>query len=474
MDDLNKSYRIKNVAFDTKREIISQNAKRAISPPSLPRIDQPKGILLLQHVDLETGTRRPKKPLSLSFTEVRTTRTISEDSAEDMGRCRKVDLIHDDWFGLAPLASPESLSEISTISSRAGSFGKMSINTSLERVFFMASCKEETTMGDGDREDDRLVDHVNEERMVTPVVMRRAIKIDIELSKCGESHTEMEKYKRHGKIFITPKVDSVDSVNIRDDDSDSSESDRPNLVGSLTLSRPNAQRVNQLILNVGRRPFVEISCSSSSSCASSITSSLRMMPNEDVMLIDLQAKLAEPTATIDHPKTGATGARSKENVHYNITADPRSSEPQSTPITISESSQEERLASSWNEDPRGGYFQQEPITNKMASGVIESHFPLIMDTPSGQPSPLLWSGGRAKPLQNNDGLMASLLRHSADSSLTNSPSRVSSSVSVQYLQSRPSPTHFIKNRRVHPTSTNGTPPTNPTKVISLKADESNV
>lgn len=31
----------------------------------------------------------------------------------------KIDLIHDDWLGLAPLASPESLSELSSISSRA-------------------------------------------------------------------------------------------------------------------------------------------------------------------------------------------------------------------------------------------------------------------------------------------------------------------------------------------------------------------
>lgn len=33
----------------------------------------------------------------------------------------RVDLIHDDWFGLAPLATPESLSEVSSISSRASS-----------------------------------------------------------------------------------------------------------------------------------------------------------------------------------------------------------------------------------------------------------------------------------------------------------------------------------------------------------------
>lgn len=34
-------------------------------------------------------------------------------------RPKKIDLIYDDWFGLAPLASPESLSEVSSISSRA-------------------------------------------------------------------------------------------------------------------------------------------------------------------------------------------------------------------------------------------------------------------------------------------------------------------------------------------------------------------
>jgi hypothetical protein len=33
----------------------------------------------------------------------------------------KIDLIHDDWLGLAPLATPESLSEVSSISSRTGS-----------------------------------------------------------------------------------------------------------------------------------------------------------------------------------------------------------------------------------------------------------------------------------------------------------------------------------------------------------------
>ena len=35
---------------------------------------------------------------------------------------RRPELLHDEWFGLAPLATPESFSEVSSISSRAGSF----------------------------------------------------------------------------------------------------------------------------------------------------------------------------------------------------------------------------------------------------------------------------------------------------------------------------------------------------------------
>lgn len=39
-----------------------------------------------------------------------------------------VDLIHDDWFGLAPLATPESLSEVSSISSRASTLGHPTVD----------------------------------------------------------------------------------------------------------------------------------------------------------------------------------------------------------------------------------------------------------------------------------------------------------------------------------------------------------
>lgn len=70
---------------------------------------------------------------------------------------RQVDLIHDDWFGLAPLASPESLSELSSISSRA-SF------TNLDKIQPLSASFE----------------------LKTPKVMRRTPKIMGNLSTCAD------------------------------------------------------------------------------------------------------------------------------------------------------------------------------------------------------------------------------------------------------------------------------------------------
>lgn len=58
----------------------------------------------------------------------------NQGGATDSRRTKKVDLIHDDWFGLAPLATPESLSEVSSISSRASSL-MLNIDRTLKDMF---------------------------------------------------------------------------------------------------------------------------------------------------------------------------------------------------------------------------------------------------------------------------------------------------------------------------------------------------
>ncbi|XP_074029499.1 inactivation no afterpotential E [Leptinotarsa decemlineata] len=81
----------------------------------------------------------------------------------------KVDLIHDDWLGLAPLASPESLSELSSISSRA------SLVTTTN-----------------------IIAEVNS----TPRIMRRTPKIIGNLSTCADDIRNVRNFQK-AKIFTS-------------------------------------------------------------------------------------------------------------------------------------------------------------------------------------------------------------------------------------------------------------------------------
>lgn len=102
------------------------------------------------------------KPKSLSLNLKRT--------ASDV--LRPVDLIHDDWFGLAPLASPESLSEVSSISSRA------SFTTNLDRIKPLSYSYE----------------------LKTPKVMRRTPKISGNLSTCADDIRNVRYFQKLGQL----------------------------------------------------------------------------------------------------------------------------------------------------------------------------------------------------------------------------------------------------------------------------------
>lgn len=83
-----------------------------------------------------------------------------------------VDLIHDDWLGLAPLASPESLSEVSSISSRA------SFTTNLDKIHTLSTSYE----------------------LKTPMVMRRTPKIINNLSTCADDIRNVRYFQKLGQL----------------------------------------------------------------------------------------------------------------------------------------------------------------------------------------------------------------------------------------------------------------------------------
>nr|XP_029733226.1 uncharacterized protein LOC109404729 isoform X1 [Aedes albopictus] len=132
-----------------------------------------------------------KQPMSLSWNGTR------QNSCE----IKKIDLIHDDWFGLAPLASPESLSELSSISSRA-SFGA-NLASSIDRYLEKISESKEAGERKGDGTDPLL-----ESQLHTPKIIRRTPKVSGNLSLCAEDVKTINSYKRMGKIFVLNRAPS--------------------------------------------------------------------------------------------------------------------------------------------------------------------------------------------------------------------------------------------------------------------------
>ncbi|XP_036318147.1 uncharacterized protein LOC118733064 isoform X2 [Rhagoletis pomonella] len=109
---------------------------------------------------------------------------------------RPIDLLHDDWLGLAPLASPETLSEISSISSRTSA--PISLANSIERYLHNLN------LSGGDNANARpMLEDIFESQMHTPKIMRRAPKFSENLSTCAEDSRNLDQYKRMGRVFVT-------------------------------------------------------------------------------------------------------------------------------------------------------------------------------------------------------------------------------------------------------------------------------
>lgn len=98
---------------------------------------------------------------------------------------------------MAPLASPETLSEISSISSRASLVNNFA--SSIEKCLHKIGLYGQPN--GSDQQD--IVEFEDESQMHTPKVLRRAPKITGNLSRCADDWRSVETYKRMGKVFLT-------------------------------------------------------------------------------------------------------------------------------------------------------------------------------------------------------------------------------------------------------------------------------
>lgn len=118
-----------------------------------------------------------------------------------------LDLIYDDWFGLAPLASPESLSELSSISSRASISLNLNLSNSIEKFLNKVVSNVKTPSPPAKNRYE-----IYESQLHTPVVIRRTPKFSENLATCADDWKTQNNYKRMGKVFVTnPKLMGSDS-----------------------------------------------------------------------------------------------------------------------------------------------------------------------------------------------------------------------------------------------------------------------
>lgn len=181
-----QSYRTKSVAFDIK------SSGPSTSSPS-------------PNIFLKSILHRQTSELKWKFSIDQQTRK-SMAPPHPPPPPRKLEFVTDEWIGIAPLASPETLSEISSISSR----------TSLG--FNLASSIENYLHRIGTSNGNHFVNDINinvhdlfESQLHTPKVMRRAPKITGNLSTCADDWQSIDKYKRMGKVFITNPVPLLSS-----------------------------------------------------------------------------------------------------------------------------------------------------------------------------------------------------------------------------------------------------------------------
>lgn len=187
----------KNVAFEVNRS----TPFIMPTPSSYPALSVSPG-LVPKSILHKQGTHSPK----LISKNSGTIKNLKRPSSLNTGaKTKSLDLIHDDWFGLAPLASPESLSEISSISSRTSNV--ISLAASIEK------CLQRITL-----QDNTEITEIDESQLQTPKVLRRAPKISGNLSTCADDWRSVDSYKRMGKIFVTghfvPSYNNSDSSDL--------------------------------------------------------------------------------------------------------------------------------------------------------------------------------------------------------------------------------------------------------------------
>lgn len=358
LDSASTHYRGKSVAFD-----IGKGSHPSTSSPS-PNI-LPKSILHRQI----PGVAIPKKPSTLSFSEPMNNGDVQKKES------RKIDFAHDDWYGMAPLASPETLSEISSISSRTSL--AMNLASSIEKYLHRVTATNNYDYAL--TANDIFESELNESQLVTPKVMRRTPKIAGNLSTCADDWQSVDKYKRMGKVFITNPVPLLHSDSSGDSFESTHSLTKSKCCVTPTTTTENSKSADNL----------------DDSTATVTSHSTKKLTMSDSAILNDSCSSTCPKCPCKHSTSSLQFQCCRKRDHSDC-MDQRFQ----TPNTSSTSDTYHSALSSFSTiEPL--HFSPRNST-RLPSGVLESHFPVYMEASTNESTSLLSKIKSPKILRRTD------------------------------------------------------------------------
>lgn len=376
-----------------------------------------------------------------------------------------VDLIYDDWFGLAPLASPESLSELSSISSRA-SISQLNLNlsNSIEKFLNKVVINAKTPSPPATNKDE-----IYESQLHTPVVIRRTPKFAENLATCADDWKTQNNYKRMGKVFVTnPKLTGSDSDSNGDGSFGTAESLQKEVCcnnNDRTMKDNRMQQDWRSVDNIdnkfeghqNNKQFTTVSDSAMmNDCKSQcpVCPCTKLPPEECCFKYDhISCIMMSAQEHRGDGKYSITNTNSSSDTYYSLTGSECGFIQNGTRVLLSKlgTYEEETLTCELPASAQNSItINPTTISSITRSGILESHFPVYFDS-SDEKSSLLSheNSPRQKPprktvhySQNNP------TRKMSNDDFGSGFSRNESLPLLSSLVEKSSPTNYMKRKKV--------------------------
>lgn len=372
-----------------------------------------------------------------------------------------VDLIYDDWFGLAPLASPESLSELSSISSRASISLNLNLSNSIEKFLNKVVIDAKTPSPPATNQGE-----IYESQLHTPVVIRRTPKFSENLATCADDWKTQNNYKRMGKVFVTnPKLTGSDSDSNGDGSYGTAESLNKTVCCNSNdhlLKENRKQQDWRSADNIDNKPdqkqnkkFTVSDSAMLNECKSQcpVCPCTKLPPEECCQNYDhIGCIMMSAQEQRNSGKYSITNTNSSSDTYYSLTGSECGFVQNGTKVLLSKLGTYEEETLTCELPPSGQNsitLNPTTISSITRTGILESHFPVYFDS-SDEKSSLL-SHENSPSLKNPHKKTVHYTQSNASKQSNEDFSGFSRNESLPLLSSlveRSSPTNYMKRKKM--------------------------